>query len=217
MTAILFRTIDMRPDFLSSSFDRSILGRRLAQWSQLPDNTAVHQIWHTHQRLVSYLWSSTLRYALHIMHCWIKAQRFHHSQGFLSATEATSGAPRLLVADTFPSHIPGQNTNLVEAFAQYDMQFTERWYDLTRHPPQRILAIAISPRSLPVRSSRASSCSEESTRYYLFLKYKYRSRVVKPHGSLAVRFEKKGVWLGHLATIVVPTNNRRILRGKSKL
>jgi hypothetical protein len=133
-TALLFRMIDMRPDFLSSSFDRSILGRRRAQWSQLPDNTAVHQIWQTHQRLVSYLWFSTLRDALHIMQCWIKAQRFHHSQGFLSATEATSGAPRLLVTNTFPSHIPGQNTNLVEAFARYDMQFTAQWYDLTRHP-----------------------------------------------------------------------------------
>jgi hypothetical protein len=34
MAERLFRMIDMRPDFLSSSFDRSILGRRLAQWSK---------------------------------------------------------------------------------------------------------------------------------------------------------------------------------------
>jgi hypothetical protein len=135
MTELLFRMINVRLDFLTSPFDRSILGRRLAQWSKLPDNTAAHQIWHTHQSLVSYLWFSNLRDALHIMHCWIKAQRFHHGQGFLSATEATSGATRQLVTDTFPSHIPVQNTNLVEAFARYDLQFTARWYDLTRHPP----------------------------------------------------------------------------------
>jgi hypothetical protein len=119
MTELLFHMIDMRPDFLTSPFDRSmILGRRLAQWSKLPDNAAVHQIWHTHQQILSYLWFSTLRNALHIMHCWIKAQPFQHSQAFLSATEATSGATRLLVTETFPSHMPGQNTNLVEAFAR---------------------------------------------------------------------------------------------------
>jgi hypothetical protein len=68
------------------------------------------------------------------MHCWIKAQCFHHSQGFISATDATGGATRLLVTDTFPSHIPSQNTNLVEAFARYDTHFTAWWYDLTRYP-----------------------------------------------------------------------------------
>jgi hypothetical protein len=134
MTILLFRMMDVKPDFISSPFDRSLLGHRLLQWSKLPDSTAVHHIWQQHQRLVTYLWFSTLRDALHIMHCWIKAQRFHPSQGFLSAKDATTGATNLLLIDTFPSHIPGQNTHLVEAFARYDLQFTARWYDLTRHP-----------------------------------------------------------------------------------
>jgi hypothetical protein len=126
--------IDMKSDFILSPFDRSILGRRLAQWSKLPDNTAVHHIWQPYQRLVTYLWFSTLRDALHIVHCWIKAQRFHPTQGFISARDSLTGTTSLLVTDSFPSHIPGQNTNLVEAFARYDLQFTARWYDLTRHP-----------------------------------------------------------------------------------
>jgi hypothetical protein len=134
MTELLFRMIDIKSDFLTSAFDRSILGRRLAQWGKLPDNTAVHHIWQPYQRLMTYLWFSTLRDALHIMHCWTKAQRFHPTQGFVSATDATTGTTSLLVTDSFPSHIPGQNTNLVEAFARYDLQFTARWYDLTRHP-----------------------------------------------------------------------------------
>jgi hypothetical protein len=111
MTELFFRVIDMRPDFLTRPFDRSILDHPLAQWSKLPNNTAVCQIWHTHQRRVSYLWFSTLQDALHIMLCWIKAQRFHPSQGFLSAAEATSSASRLLLTGSFPyprsEHQPG--------------------------------------------------------------------------------------------------------------
>jgi hypothetical protein len=123
----------MQLDFLTSPFDWSILGCQLTQWSKLPDNTAVHHIWHNHQHLISYLWFSTLQDPLQIMHCWIKAQHFHPNQGFLNAVDATTGTTSLLVTDTFPSHIPDQNMNLVEVFARYNLQFTAHWYDLTCH------------------------------------------------------------------------------------
>jgi hypothetical protein len=58
VTELLFCMIDMRQDFLTSPFNCSILGRHLAQWSKLPNNTAVHQIWHAHQRLISYMLST---------------------------------------------------------------------------------------------------------------------------------------------------------------
>jgi hypothetical protein len=134
MVPLLFRMIDMKDDFLTSRFDSSILGQRLQQWSTLTDSPAIHHLWIENPRLLSFLWLSTLREMLFIVHCWIKAQRFHSEQGFFSATDAINGSQRLLIADTFPSHIPGQNTTLIDAFARYDLQFAARWYDAAYSP-----------------------------------------------------------------------------------
>jgi hypothetical protein len=134
MVPLLFRMIDMKDDFLTSRFDSSILGQRLQQWSTLTDSPAIHHLWIENPRLLSFLWLSTLREMLFIVHCWIKAQRFHSEQEFFSATDAINGSQRLLIADTFPSHIPGQNTTLIDAFARYDLQFAARWYDAAYSP-----------------------------------------------------------------------------------
>jgi hypothetical protein len=134
MVQLLFRMIDMKPDFQTSTFDTSLLGHRLLQWSNLPDSAAIHHIWKENPRLLTFLWFSTLREALAIMHTWIKAQRFHSSLGFYSATNAVLGGQCLLLADSFPSHIPGHTTTLVAAFAKYDLQFTARWYDAALSP-----------------------------------------------------------------------------------
>jgi hypothetical protein len=117
LVLLLFRMSYMKPDFITSPFDSSILGQRLLQWSKLTDNFAIHHLWEQHQSLLTFLWFDTLRKILHIVHCWIKAQRFHSSQGFQSATDTVNGGQRLLVTGTFPSHIPSQSTTLMDAFA----------------------------------------------------------------------------------------------------
>jgi hypothetical protein len=131
---LLFRMIDMKSDFLTSTFDRSVLGQRLLQWSTLTDSPAIHHLWESNPRLLTFLWFSTLREALSIMHSWVKAQRFHGEHGFYSATEAVQGSPRILITANFPSHIPGQTTTLMDAFARYDLQFAARWYDAAYSP-----------------------------------------------------------------------------------
>lgn len=134
MVQLLFQMMDMKPDFLTSTFDSSLLGQRLLQWSNLTDSAAIHHIWKENPRLLTFLWFGTLRDVLAIMHSWVKAQRFHGSLGFYSASNVIQGGQCLLLTDSFPSHIPGQTTSLVEAFARYDMQFAARWYDAALSP-----------------------------------------------------------------------------------
>jgi hypothetical protein len=134
MVQLLFRMLDMKPDFLTSTFDSSILGQRILQWSNLTDSAAIHHIWKENPRLLTFLWFGTLREALSIMHTWVKAQRFHGSLGFYSATNPIQGGTCLLLTDSFPSHVPGQTTTPNEAFARYDLQFAARWYDAALSP-----------------------------------------------------------------------------------
>jgi hypothetical protein len=134
MVQLLFRMLDMKPDFMTSTFDSSILGRRILQWSNLTDSAAIHHIWKENPRLLTFLWFGTLREALSIMHTWVKAQRFHGSLGFYSATNAIQGSNCLLLTDSFPSHVPGQTTTLIDAFQRYDSQFAARWYDAALSP-----------------------------------------------------------------------------------
>ena len=161
MVPLLFRMMDMKPDFLTSRFDGSVLGQRLLQWSTLPDSPAIHHLWVENPRLLTFLWFSTLREALFIMHSWVKAQRYHRDQGFHTATDTALGTKRLLIADTFPSHIPGQTTTLMEAFTRYDLQFAARWYEAaysphdptwrSQPPPdQFVFAPTSLPKALPV-------------------------------------------------------------------
>jgi hypothetical protein len=134
LVLLLFWMIDMKPDFISSPFDASIMGQRLLQWSKLADSSAIHHLWEQNQRLLTFLWFDTLREILHIIHCWIKAQRFHSSQGFQAATNPVDGSQRLLITSSFPSHIPGHTTTLVDAFTRYDSQFVARWYQQAYSP-----------------------------------------------------------------------------------
>jgi hypothetical protein len=60
-------------------------------------------------------------------YCWIKAQRFHLTQGFTTALDS-QGAANILLVDTLPSHIPGQSTHLMEALNRYDTQFQQHWF-----------------------------------------------------------------------------------------
>jgi hypothetical protein len=60
MVQLLFRMIDMKPDFQTSTFDTSLLGHWLLQWSNLPDSAAIHHIWKENPRLLTFLWFSTL-------------------------------------------------------------------------------------------------------------------------------------------------------------
>jgi hypothetical protein len=45
MVQLLFRMIDMKPNFKTSTFDASLLGHRLLQWSNLTNSAAIHHIW----------------------------------------------------------------------------------------------------------------------------------------------------------------------------
>jgi hypothetical protein len=161
LVLLLFRMIDMKPNFLTSSFDSSILGQRLLQWNKLADSLAIHHLWEQNQHLLTFLWFDTLREILHIAHCWIKAQSFHRSQGFQSATDAGDGRQRLLVTSTFPLHILGQTTTLVEAFTRYNLQFVACWYQQVAI--QSVLEGATTPGSVPVRSSHHSYQSRKTS------------------------------------------------------
>lgn len=68
------------------------------------------------------------------MHTWVKVQQFHGSLGFYTATNAIDEGQCLLLANSFPSHIPGQNTTLVKAFPRYILQFAACWYDACLSP-----------------------------------------------------------------------------------
>jgi hypothetical protein len=45
MVPLLFRMIDMKPDFQTSTFDQPVLGQRLLQWSTLTNSLAIHHLW----------------------------------------------------------------------------------------------------------------------------------------------------------------------------
>jgi hypothetical protein len=53
--------IDMKQDLVTSTFDLSILGQRLQQWSNLTDSMAIHHIWKDNPQLLTFFWFSTLR------------------------------------------------------------------------------------------------------------------------------------------------------------
>ncbi len=97
MVHLLFAMIDMKPDFATSTFDKSILGTRLSLWSQLPGLIPINSLWNAHPASTTFYWFNSLRELLNIFHCWIKAQRFHLSQGFTSARDTNGGMHILLV------------------------------------------------------------------------------------------------------------------------
>jgi hypothetical protein len=119
--------VDMKPDFATSTFDKSILGTGLSLWSQLPGLIPINSLWNGHPASATFYWFNSLRELLQIFHTWIKAQRFHLTQGFTTARDS-QGAVNILLVDTLPSHIPGQSTHLMEAVTRYDTQFQQRWY-----------------------------------------------------------------------------------------
>jgi hypothetical protein len=126
MVHLLFAMIDMKPDFATSTFDKSILGTRLSLWSQLPGLIPINSLWNAHTASATFYWFNSLRELLQIFHNWIKAQRFHLTQGFTTAGDSQGAVSILLV--NLPSHIPGQPTHLMEAVTQYNTHFQQRWY-----------------------------------------------------------------------------------------
>ena len=48
MVHLLFAMIDMKPDFATSTFYKSILGTRLSLWSQLPGLIPINSLWNAH-------------------------------------------------------------------------------------------------------------------------------------------------------------------------
>jgi hypothetical protein len=63
-----------------------------------------------------FYWFNSLCELFYIFHCWVKAQHFHIMQGFMYAHDS-HGTISLVLADTLPSHTPGQSTHLMEALA----------------------------------------------------------------------------------------------------
>jgi hypothetical protein len=127
MVHLLFAMIAMKPNFATSTFDKSILGTHLSLWSQLPGLIPINSLWNAHPASTAFYWFSSLRELLQIFHCWIKAQRSHLTQGSTTACGG-QGVVNVLLVDTLPSHIPGQSTHRMEAVTRYDTQFQQRWY-----------------------------------------------------------------------------------------
>jgi hypothetical protein len=127
MVHLLFAMIDMKPNFMTSTFDKSVLGTCLNLWCQLPGLIPINSLWNVHPASATFYWFNSLRELFHIFHSWVKAQRFHATQGFNHARDSHSTVSLMLV-ETLPSNIPGQSTHLMEALARYDMQFQQRWY-----------------------------------------------------------------------------------------
>ena len=127
MAHLLFAMIDMKPDFMTSTFDASVLGTRLQLWCNLPGLLPINRLWEVYPAAMTFYWFESLRELLSIFHCWVKAHRFHMSQGFVYAKDS-QGNTSLVLADTLPSHIPGQSTTLMDALARSDLQFQHRWY-----------------------------------------------------------------------------------------
>ena len=101
---------------------------RISLWSQLPGLIPINSLWNAHPASVTFYWFNSLLELLHIFHCWIKAQRYHQTQGFTTASDS-QGAMHIQLVDTLPSHIPGKSTHLMEAVARFDTQFQQRWYN----------------------------------------------------------------------------------------
>jgi hypothetical protein len=99
MVHLLFAMIDMKPDFATSTLDKSILGIPLRLWSQLPGLIPINSLWNAHPASVTFYWFNSLWELLQIFHCWIKAQRFHQTQGFTTAcdTSETNSTCKLTV------------------------------------------------------------------------------------------------------------------------
>jgi hypothetical protein len=125
MIHLLFAMIDVKPDFVTSTFDKSVLGTRLQLWCQLPGLIPINSLWNAHPASVTFYWFHSLRELLQIFHSWVKAQCFHPTQGFTQARDS-QGRVSLMLADKLLSHIPGQSTTLMEALTCYDMQFQQR-------------------------------------------------------------------------------------------
>jgi hypothetical protein len=61
MVHLLFAMIGMKPDFATSTFDKSILGTRLSLWSQLPGLIPINSLWYTHPASATFYWFNSLR------------------------------------------------------------------------------------------------------------------------------------------------------------
>ena len=169
MVHLLFAMIDMKPDFARSTFNKSILGTRLSLWSQLPGLIPINSHWNGHPASATFYSFNSLRELLQIFHSWIKAQRFHVTQGFTTARDS-QGAAHILLVDTLLSHIPGQSTHLMEALTRYHAQFQQRWYTQaftisdplwTSAPPVDHFVWSSIPPSIKTSASQAPALARE--------------------------------------------------------
>jgi hypothetical protein len=174
MIHLLFAMRDMKPDFATSTFDKLILGTRLSLWSQLPGLISINSLWNAHPTSATFYWFNSLWELLQIFHSWIKAQRFHLTQGFTTARDS-QGAVNVLLVDTLPSHIPRQSTHLMEAVTRYATQFQQRWYTQvftisdplwTSAPPAEHFVLSNLPPSVKASAAQApaSACEPASKR-----------------------------------------------------
>jgi hypothetical protein len=65
--------IDMKADFLTSTFDASVLGTRLNLWCNLPGLLPINMLWDTYPAAMTFYWFESLRELFSIIHSWVKA------------------------------------------------------------------------------------------------------------------------------------------------
>jgi hypothetical protein len=76
MVHLLFAMIDMKPDFVTSTFDMSVLGTRLSLWCQLPGLIPINSLWNPHPALATFYWLHSLPELLQISTAGLKCSGF---------------------------------------------------------------------------------------------------------------------------------------------
>jgi hypothetical protein len=73
MVHLLFAMIDMKPAFITSTFNASVLGTRLYFWCNLPGLLPINGLWDVYPAAMIFYWFESLCELFSIFHCWVKA------------------------------------------------------------------------------------------------------------------------------------------------
>jgi hypothetical protein len=132
LTYHLFAMLDLTDNFEDTKFRRSLFGKRLKAWSDLPDTPLVHGVWQKSPKQVTYYWFQSLQSLCLVFQTWIKNLRYHPTKGFIEARDQHH-QHHLILDGTTPSPVPDRSDTLVTALAQYDIAFAARWYQTSAY------------------------------------------------------------------------------------
>jgi hypothetical protein len=134
LTYHLFAMLDLTDTFEDTKFRRSLFGKRLKAWSELPDTPLVTGVWQQSPKQVTYYWFQSLQSLCLVFQTWIKNLRYHPTRGFIEARDQHHNN-HLILDGTTPSPVPDRSDTLVTALQQYDIAFAARWYQTSAYDP----------------------------------------------------------------------------------